>query len=49
MSKKAYKSSRITSASQDSNQEFISLLAYISAIGATLPPALLYKGESGDL
>jgi hypothetical protein len=49
MSKKAYESGRITGASQDSNREFISLLACVSAIGVALPPALLYKGESGDL
>jgi hypothetical protein len=49
MSKKAYKSGRITGASQDGNREFISLLACILAIGVALPPALLYKGELGDL
>jgi len=49
MSKKAYESGRITAASQDGNREFISLLACVSAIGIALPPALLYKGESGDL
>ena len=49
MSKKAYESGRITSASQDGNREFISLLACISAIRVALPPALLYKGELGDL
>jgi hypothetical protein len=49
MSKKAHETGRITGASQDGNQEFISLLACVSAIGVALPPALLYKGESGDL
>jgi hypothetical protein len=49
MSKKAHKSGRITGASQDGNREFISLLACVSAIGVALPPALLYKGELGDL
>jgi hypothetical protein len=49
MSKKAHETNRITSASQDGNQEFISLLTYVSAIGVALPPALLYKGELGDL
>jgi hypothetical protein len=49
MSKKAYKSSRITSVSQDSNREFISFFVCISAIGVVLLSALLYKGESEDL
>jgi hypothetical protein len=49
MSKKAHETGRITSASQDGNREFISLLACVSAIGVALPPALLYKGELGDL
>ena len=49
MSKKAHETSRITSASQDGNQEFISLLTCVSAIGVALPLALLYKGELGDL
>jgi hypothetical protein len=49
MSKKAYESGRITGVSQDGNREFISLLACVSAIGVALLPALLYKGESGDL
>jgi hypothetical protein len=49
ISKKAYKSGRINSASQDGNREFISLLACVSAIGVALPPALLYKGELRDL
>src|SRR5271155_5953387 len=49
MSKKAYETGRIIAASQDNNREFISLLACVSAIGVALPPALLCKGESGDL
>ena len=49
MSKKAHESGRITSASQDGNREFISLLACVLAIGVALLPALLYKGELGDL
>jgi hypothetical protein len=49
MSKKACKSGRIKGASQDGNRKFISLLACVLAIGKALPPALLYKGDSGDL
>ena len=45
MSVEALKSGRITHASQDGSREFISLLACISAMGAYLPPALIYKGE----
>ena len=46
MSNEALESGRITRASQDGSREFISLLACISATGAVLPPALIYKGES---
>ena len=49
MSAEALQSGRIVSASQDSNREFISLLACISADGTALPLALIYKGESNDL
>ena len=49
MSSEAYKAGRITHASQDGSREFISLLACISAIGIALPPALIYKGDSGDI
>ena len=45
MSLEALQSGRITHASQDGSREFISLLACISASGAFLPPALIYKGE----
>jgi hypothetical protein len=43
------KSSRINSARQDGSREFISLLACICADGTSIPPALIYKGKSGDL
>lgn len=46
MNREALESGRITRASQDGSREFISLLACISAIGAVLPPALIYKGDS---
>lgn len=42
-------SGRITHASQDGSREFISLLACICANGTALPPALIYKGDSGTL
>jgi DDE superfamily endonuclease len=49
MTKQLYDSGRITAAKQDGSREFISLLASICADGTTLPPALIYKGASGDL
>ena len=49
MTKQLYDSGRITAAKQDSSREFISLLASICADGTALPPALIYKGASGDL
>jgi DDE superfamily endonuclease len=49
MTKKMYDSGRITAAKQDGLREFISLLASICANGTKLPPALIYKGASGDL
>jgi DDE superfamily endonuclease len=49
MTKEMYNSGRITAAKQDGSREFISLLAGICAIGKALPPALIYKGLSGDL
>ena len=49
MSREALESGRITYASQDGSREFISLLACISATGVTLPPALIYKGDSTTL
>ena len=35
--------------SQDGSREFISLLATIYTDGSTLPPALIYQGDSYDL
>jgi len=49
MSKEAYKSGRIRHVQQDSNREFISLLACICADGSALLLALIYQGSSGDL
>ena len=46
MSREAFEQGRIIRASQDRNREFITLLACINAIGAVLPLALIYKGES---
>jgi hypothetical protein len=34
---------------QDGSQEFITLLAYISAAGIAVPPTLIYKGVSNEL
>ena len=42
-------SGRIIYTSQDGSREFISLLAYISTTGVALPPALIYKEDSGTL
>ena len=49
MSLEALESGRITHSSQDGNREFIRLLACITADGTALPPALIYKGDSGVL
>ncbi|PMD23339.1 hypothetical protein NA56DRAFT_669887 [Hyaloscypha hepaticicola] len=49
ITKKLYNSGRIISAAQDGSREFISLLASICTDGTALPPALIYKGASGDL
>jgi DDE superfamily endonuclease len=45
----AYKSGRIRHTQTDGNREFISLVAGICTDGTSLPPALVYKGESYDL
>jgi hypothetical protein len=49
MSLDAYKSGRVTQAAHDGNREFITLMAYVSAIGKRGSPTLLYKGASRDL
>jgi hypothetical protein len=49
MSKEALQSGRIKHSKQDGSREFITLLACICADGTTLPPALIYQGESHDL
>ena len=49
MSREAYEQGRVRQTIQDGNHEFITLIACVSALGATVPPTLLYKGESGDL
>ena len=49
LSLEALLSRRITHASQDGNREFITLLAYISAAGIALPPAIIYQSESSSL
>ena len=49
MTLKALLSGRITHASQDGSREFLSLLAYIYTDKSALPPALIYKEDSGLL
>jgi hypothetical protein len=49
MTQEALKSGPVTKSKQDGRREFISVLAYISAIGKWIPPLLVYKGDSGDL
>jgi hypothetical protein len=49
MTRKEYESGRIRSNKQDGSREFITLLAAICADGTAVPPALIYKGASGDL
>ena len=46
---KEYQTGRVKSAKQDGLREFISLLASICTDGTAPPPALIYKGDSGDL
>ena len=48
MSLEALESGRIIHASQDGSREFLFLLACICADGTALPPALIYKGDSGS-
>ena len=49
MSLEALKNSRIKYACEDGSREFISLLAYLSVDGTTIPPLFIYKGESHSL
>lgn len=49
MSKAAYESGKVRQSVQDGNREFITLIAYVSALGKAGNPTLLYKGDSGDL
>jgi hypothetical protein len=49
MTRKEYESQRVRSNRQDGSREFITLLAAICADGTAIPPALIYKGVSGDL
>jgi hypothetical protein len=49
ITKKLYDSGKIKGAKQDGSREFISLLAAICADSTKIPPALIYKGTSGDL
>jgi hypothetical protein len=49
MTLSAYKSGRVTKRKHDGNREFITCLAYISAMGKWIPPVLIYKRLSGNL
>ncbi len=49
MTHEELKSGEIIGSSQDSNREWVSLFAAIYAVAATVPPTLIYKGESGNL
>ena len=49
MTKEALKAGRIKSTIQDSNREFITILATICSNSTTLPAGLIYKGKTGDL
>ena len=45
----ALKQGRVEKAKQDSNREFIRLLAYVAAAGKIVPPVLIYKVGSASL
>ena len=49
MTQQAYELGWVKQVVQDGSQEFISLLAYVSAISQCLPTALIYKKEGFDL
>ena len=49
VSKSQLHSKKMLGAIQDGSTEFISLVACICADRTTIPPALIYQGESGDL
>ncbi|KAF2185910.1 hypothetical protein K469DRAFT_707587, partial [Zopfia rhizophila CBS 207.26] len=43
-----YKLEKLRGAGQDENRDWITVLASICADGSYLPPALIYKGQSGN-
>ena len=49
IAKEAYTLGRVKQAIHDGNREFITCLAYVSAIGKRVPATLLYTGELFDL
>ncbi len=49
MTHEELESGEIIGASQDCNREWVSLLAAICAVATTVPPALIYQGELGNL
>ena len=48
-SKEAFKSERVKNVSQDGNQEWITVLAAISATEKTLSPGLIYQAVPGNI
>ena len=49
MGREAYRTGRIRQNMQDGNREFISLLAFVNALGQRFDPTLLYQGKCRDL
>ena len=49
VSKEAFESGQLLGAGQDGSREWISLLAAICMDGTKLPPAIIYKAQSGLL
>jgi hypothetical protein len=45
MKRSVYESGKYRQSAQDSSREFITLIAYISALGKVIPLTLLYKGS----
>jgi hypothetical protein len=49
MSRETYNKGLCRQSIQDGNCEFITLVAYVSALGQKITPVLLYKGQSKDI
>ena len=48
-SKQAFDKGQVLGSNQDGNREWITVLATVCADGSFLPPAVLYKSQSGDI